>query len=211
MASSADKLKQTARTALNNTQNLQKIIMNLAARLFKLERRVNEDYFAKARIADWRSLAIMKLMDEQAVEALRKGFPAITEKMVIEKAEQLQIEDFEKDSSEQDKIKNLVVCDDEVASNGHHAIGTMKVFKDGAELEEQRIIRTKFEIGLAEHFPEVDEAVRGLKVGESRRFKLSLQGKTDEAEFFLTGLRKKGETDGQESQAQAHGGEAQGS
>jgi hypothetical protein len=210
MSSSADKLKQTARTALSNTQALQKMILNLAARLYRLERKVNEDYFAKARIADWRSLAIMKLMDEQSVEALLKGFPGITEKMIVEKAEQLQVEDFEKDSLEQDRVKNLIPCDEESAANGHYAIGTMKVFKEGKELEEQRIVRTKFEIGLAEHFPEVDEAVRGLKVGESRRFKLSLQNKTDEAEFFLTGLRKKGEaTDEQKSGAQ--GGEAQGS
>lgn len=196
MASGGDKLKATARAALSNTQNLQKMILNLAARLYRLERRVNEDYFAKARIADWRSLAIMKLMDEQSVEALQKGFPGITEEMVIQKAEQLQTEDFEKDSAEQDRVKGLVVCDDETAANGHYAIGTMKVFKDGVELEEQRIVRTKFEVGLAEHFPEVDEAVRGLKVGESRRFKLALQNKTDEAEFFLTGLRKKKESDG---------------
>ena len=208
MSSGADKLKQTARTALSNTQELQKMVLNLATRLYRLEHRISEDYFAKARVADWRSLAIMKLMDEQSVEALLKGFTGITEKMVIEKAEQLQIEDFEKDSSEQDRVKNLVSCDDELAANGHYAIGTMKVFKEGKELEEQRIIRTKFEIGLAERFPEVDEAVRGLKVGESRRFKLSLQNKPDEAEFFLTGLRKRGE-DGQKSKAQ--GGEAQGS
>lgn len=205
MATSADKLKQTARTALNNTQALQKMILNLAARLYRLERRVNEDYFAKARIADWRSLAMMKLLDEQAAGKVS----GITEKMIVEKAEQLQIEDFEKESVEQDRIKNLVVCDDEVASNGYYAVGTMKVFKDGLELEEQRIVRTKFEIGLAEHFPEVDEAVRGLKVGESRRFKLSLQNKTDEAEFFLTGLRKKKESD--EKPEAVQGREAQGS
>lgn len=210
MSSSADKLKQTARTALSNTQALQKMILNLAARLYRLERKVNEDYFAKARIADWRSLAIMKLMDEQSVEALLKGFPGITEKMIVEKAEQLQVEDFEKDSLEQDRVKNLIPCDEEPAANGHYAIGTMKVFKEGKELEEQRIVRTKFEIGLAEHFPEVDEAVRGLKVGESRRFKLSLQNKTDEAEFFLTGLRKKGEA-ADEQKSDAQGGEAQGS
>jgi hypothetical protein len=173
-------------------QQMFKMLLGLASRLYAAERRMNA-LFPTAKIADWRSLAIMKLLDEEA-HKIQPAQLNITEARVIAKAEQLQVETFEADSAEDDIARKLEPVSSEAsAAKGMFAVATMKLYNKGQELEEQRVVRTKIEIGMAELFPELDEVVVGMKVGESKRFPFSLQGKTDEAEVTLLGLRKKPE------------------
>lgn len=132
----------------------------------------------QARAADYRSLALEQL-------------GTIDKSKIISKVLEIQGNEFDEASKKDDKARKLLNIDDQPASKGMIAITSIKMFKDNREVPELRIVRTKNEIGKEEIFPGLDEAIEGLKVGESRRFdvKIELMGIT-QAEVHLIGLRK---------------------
>ena len=158
-----------------------KMLLGLAGRIYSLERKLNA-LFPVAKKADWRSLALVKVMADRSM---------VQEQEVVDMAERLQKEFFEKESDREDQQKGLVPSDTDVAEDGMFVITSLRVFKDGKELEDERIVRSKIELGVYELFPELDDAIRGMRIGESKRFPLNLQQQTDEAEVTLIGLRKR--------------------
>jgi FKBP-type peptidyl-prolyl cis-trans isomerase (trigger factor) len=157
---------------------LRQTLSGMYQKIFELQNKL-ESLTGSAKAADWRSLAIMKLLNKAG----------ISEDEVTAKAEELQVNAFNKESELDDEAKNLENHDG-TAENGMTAIAQIKVFKDGAELTESQVVRSKFELGRAELLPEIDEAVLGMTPGTKKKFPLSLSGKTDEAEVSLIALRK---------------------
>lgn len=161
-----------------NINMLRQALSGLYQKLFEIQGKV-ESLTGSAKAADWRSLAIMKLLNKVG----------ISEDDVTAKAEELQVNAFDKESALDDEAKNLEVHDG-VAENGITAIAQIKVYKDGTEIPESQVVRSKFELGKSELLPEIDQAVLGMKAGERKRFPLSLAGKTDEGEVILISLRR---------------------
>lgn len=164
----------------SNTESinmLRQALSGLYQKLFEVQGKL-ESLTGSAKAADWRSLAIMKLLSKAG----------ISEDEVTAKAEELQVAAFDKESDLDDEAKNLETYDG-VAENGITAIAQIKVYKDGVEIPESQVVRSKFELGKSELLPEIDQAVLGMKAGDRKRFPLSLSGKTDEGEVILISLR----------------------
>jgi hypothetical protein len=171
---------------LNDHNYLLKVILGLANRVKQLEDRLNS-VTPTAKIADWRSMATVKLLELKNV---------VTFDEVVKLAEELEITNFEQDSAEEDLRKGLLsVFPDTQAEVGHFGTFTLDVFKDDKELEFQKVVRAKVQIGKNELFHELDDALVGMKVGEVKSFPLNLMGQTDTAKITLLGLKKKLETD----------------
>lgn len=168
-----------------NINQLFRLILGLTNRLFQLEQKLLP-LLPVAKAADWRSLAIMKMLSE-TVDS--NGNVLITEDAISNKIESLETEFFDKENLLDDQKRGLLIADEDVAADGHFVIATINIFKDGKELPEERVVRTKLELGAHELFPELDDAIRGMKVGEIKKFPLDLQGRTDTAELKLLGLR----------------------
>lgn len=162
----------------DSINTLRQALSGLYQKLFELQGKL-ENLTGSAKAADWRSLAIMKLLS-------RAG---ISEDDVTAKAEELQVTAFEKESALDDEAKGLEAHDG-VAENGVTAIAQIKLYKDNTEIVESQVVRSKFELGKNELLPEIDQAVIGMKPGERKRFPLSLAGKTDEGEIILISLRR---------------------
>jgi hypothetical protein len=170
----------------NEIPAIKQVIGKLFQTLGQLQNQL-EQATASAKMADWRSLAILKGLDDVA-----KGKVALSdldEAYMINKAEDLQIAAFDKESDVDDAGRKLEKIEGP-AEKGQFAIARVRLFKTGEEVQDSQVIRTKFEIGKAELLPQVDEAVIGMNIGDSKRFPLALAGKTDEAEIALYGLRK---------------------
>lgn len=164
---------------------VQQMLMSLSMKLFKMDQQLQSLSQAAtiAKVADWRSLALQKLLAD-------KG---ITEDMVVAKVMELQEAHFEEQSAADDKERNLVAPAPETAAEkGMYAITTIKLYKDGKELDTQRVVRSKVAIGKKELVEELDNSLLGMKAGETKRFALNLGDKTDEAEVTLLGLRVEG-------------------
>lgn len=157
---------------------LRQALSGIYQKMFELQNKL-EGLTGSAKAADWRSLAIMKLLSKAG----------ISEDEITAKAEELQVSAFEKESDLDDEAKGLEPHDG-TAENGLTAIAQIKLFKDGVELPESQVVRSKFELGKSELLPEIDEAVIGMKPGEKKKIPLALSGKTDEAEISLISLRK---------------------
>lgn len=173
--------KLAAAQQQNNADNinmLRQALSGLYQKLFELQGKL-ESLTGSAKAADWRSLAIMKLLS-------RAG---ISEEDVAAKAEELQIAAFDKESALDDEAKGLEAYDG-VAENGLTAIVQIRLYNNGTEIAESQVVRSKFEVGSNDLLPQIHEAVIGLKSGESKRIPLSLSGKTDEAEVVLISLRR---------------------
>lgn len=161
------------------------LLFGLSKRVFEMDKKVR-DLTRTANAADWRSSAILEVL---AVSVDQNGVPLIAKASVSTKAEELQIEDFDARAVEFDKINGLVPVDGP-AEKGHFATVSMDYFKDGVKLEEQKTVRSKIHLGEHELFPELDAFIMGMKVGETRKFPLSLMGLTDDVEVFLIDLKK---------------------
>jgi len=182
--------KQVAAQTEVNTDQLnsnKRIIAGLAMKLYEMEQKVQrmskrlERAEATARYADYRSSALSTLLQASGT---------YSEESILNEIESLQIKDFETNSSLDDQQNNLEDAGNGPAENGQQAILTLKLLKDGKELITERVVRSKIELGKNEMLPGIDEALVGMNVGESKRVPLDLQGKTDEAEITLLGLRK---------------------
>lgn len=135
---------------------------------------------AMAQAASWRSLAIQKTLIDLG----------ISEQKIIDKANELLVADFDAASKKTDAEQGLVEIDTETAQAGHTVIASLKMFLSGQEVIAFRSIRTRFKIGGKETFSEIETAVQGMKVGETKRFPLTIENKVDECELALVGLRK---------------------
>jgi len=161
-------------------QQMQQLIMGLSLKTLELESKLRHAENV-ARLCEYRTRAIVGLME---------GGQAIGEKSVIRRIMQFQEEEFEKGSALDDQQRNLEEVTNEVAQSGMIAITTIRIFKDGAELEDERVVRSKIELGRNELFKGLDETIIGLQIGESKSFPLNIQDKTDLAEVTLLGLRR---------------------
>jgi hypothetical protein len=163
---------------------IEQIIYGLAAKTMRMEKKLNSS-LAKIGLSYWRTLALMDVLAEEDKDS--DFF-----KKIAERAETIQIKDFDDLSRIEDLEKKLLEVDaDTVAENGMFAIFAVKCFKDKKEIETERIVRGKTELGRNEVWPELDENILGLKVGETKTFPLNLVGQTDEASVTLLGLRKR--------------------
>lgn len=184
--------KKDAKEAAANYELLSQRIETLTTLVFGLSKRIFEmdgklrSVTRDANAAQWRSQAILEVLNE-TVDA--NGVVLVTKKAVAAKAEQLQIEDFSKDAAEFDRVNDLTAVEGP-AELGHFATVSIDYFKAGVKLEEQKTVRSKIHLGKHELFPELDDQIKGMIVGEVKRFPLSLMGLTDEAELQLIDLKK---------------------
>jgi FKBP-type peptidyl-prolyl cis-trans isomerase (trigger factor) len=163
----------------NQIQQLQKTVMGVFQKMFQIEQRTNSSSRIE-NVLDFRTRAVVEILKEKL---------GITDEQIKNKIFDLQVEQFTTESAADDVERNLEEADGAV-ENGMFAISTIKVFKDGVEVEQQRVVRSKVEVGKAEFLPEIDSALVGMKVGETKTIDLNLQGQTDKAEITVLGLRK---------------------
>jgi len=185
--------KKTPKTALkelvenkdnqqNQIQMLRQSLVDVYQKLYQIESSVQTGQRISGAL-DFRTRAIVALLQKVS----------ITEQQVKEQIEALQVEQFNRDSDEDDKKRGLVDELNEAAKSGHFAITTIRIFKNGEEVDSEKIVRSKVELGKEELLPEIDNAVIGMKVGETKKFPLNLQGRSDTAELTLLSLKKKEE------------------
>lgn len=162
---------------VNKLDQLTKLVINVHNRLKQTE---DELYTFKqtAKMADWRSLAIMKLLDKAG----------ITEDDVIKKAEDIQADSFDVESNKDD-IANGLIPTNGPATLGMHAIVSLSASKGGLQVDELNVFRSKCTLGQENLLKEVDDAVIGMSIGETKEFPLDVQGKTDTGRVTLLGLR----------------------
>lgn len=162
----------------NQIQSLRQAVMAMYQKIYQMDSAIQTNQRVGSAL-DFRTRALTQLLE-------RAG---ISEQDIKAKVEELQVEQFERDSSEDDKRRNLVPAEGP-AQNGHFVTTTIRLFKDGSEVENERIVRSKVELGKSELLPEVDQAVTGMSVGETKKFDLNLQGRTDSAEVTLLAISK---------------------
>jgi hypothetical protein len=162
----------------NQLHSLKQAIMAIYQKLYQMDSAIQGNQRVSSAL-DFRSRAIVSLLEKVG----------ISEKEIKDQVQELQVEQFDRDSAEDDKKRNLVPSEGPAAS-GQYATTTIRVFKDGLEVESERIVRSKVQLGKAEFLPEVDEAVLGMNVGETKSFPLNLQERTDTAEVTLLSLKE---------------------
>ena len=171
-------LMENKESQQNQIQSLRQAVMAMYQKVYQLDSAIQTSQRVGSAL-DFRTRALAQLLE-------RAG---ITEQDIKTKVEELQVDQFERDSAEDDKRRNLVSAEGP-AQNGHFVTTSIRLFKDGAEVENERIVRSKVELGKAELLPEVDQAVLGMNVGETKKFDLNLQGRTDSAELTLLTISK---------------------
>jgi hypothetical protein len=170
-----------AQADTNDMTALKQSIGKMFQMIAEYEQRL-EQVTATAKVADWRSLGLLKVLSE--------GMGGdVFEKRIMAKAEEMQVEAFNKESELDDAARKLEAFDGP-AENGLYAISRVRLFKLGEEIHNSQVLRTKYELGKNELLPQIDEATLGMVPGETKRFPLALAGQTDEAELYLIGLRK---------------------
>lgn len=162
----------------NQLHSLKQAVMAIYQKLYQMDSAIQLNQRVSSAL-DFRTRAVTSLLEKAG----------ITEKDIKDKVQELQIQQFDRDSAEDDKKRNLVDTQGP-AQTGQYATTTIRVFKDGEEVESERIVRSKVELGKAEFLPEVDEAILGMNVGETKTFPLNLQGRTDTAELSLLSLKE---------------------
>lgn len=170
------------------------LVLGLSKRVFDMEKQIQDmkTLLPIAKAADYRSLSVQRLLESKNItnkdEMLR-----VTNEIVIE--------DFDLKSAQDDNFKGLEVVTHRPAEKGDFVVLNLKFFKDGKELLEEEYPRTKIHLGSYELFPELDDAVIGMKAGEKNKFPVKLLNQTDEALVSLIGIRQKRIVDG-ESQSE---------
>lgn len=184
--------KELSIQADDNAQSnhqMKAIIQNLATTLLDQGRRV-EALTAVAKRADLMS----RELDFRLV-ALQKLLVAsgqtVGEDVLEAEVQRLKVERFDNESAAEDAAQGLEVVEGQPASDGLTAIANIKLFASGTEQTEDEVPRIRLEVGKGELIAEVDEAIRGMHVGETKRFKVTIQNRIDEASLTLLGLRQK--------------------
>ena len=167
-------------TTTINPEILTKLFTNIVERISKLELAM-DGIVRMAEAADFRSLALQRVIENEL---------GVESKTVTEYYQQIVIDSFNARSEHDDHMRGLQHVLEREAQPEDHAIINLKLFDRTKELKEQEQVRSKIHLGQSDLFPEVDQAVLGMKVGEQKRFPLSIGGKTDEALVSLLGLRE---------------------
>lgn len=160
------------------------LILGLSKKIFDLEKEVHnmKSMLPIAKAADYRSLAVQRLLESKSLsnkdEMLR-----ITNEIVIE--------DFDLKSTQDDTLQDLETITDRPAQKDDFVILNMKFYKDDKELVEEEYPRTKICLGAYELFPELDDAVIGMKSGDRKKIPVKLLNQTDECLVLLIGIRQK--------------------
>ncbi len=165
-------------------ETLTNLVLGVSKKMFEMDGRLRTAT-RTSNACDWRTLAIVDIMDEMA----KHGHPGFSKNIIAARAEKLQVENFEKDAAEFDRINGLIAVVGH-AENGHYATVSIDYFKDGVKLDDQKTVRSKIHLGQHELFPELDEQIMGMKVGEKKMFPLNMMGMTDSAELELLDLKK---------------------
>jgi len=173
----------------NQIHSLKQALMSIYQKMYQMDAAIQQNQRV-GNALDFRTRALSQLLERAGV----------TEKQIREKVEELQVEQFERDSAEDDKNRNLVAAEGP-AQNGLFATTTIRLFKDGVEVENEKIVRSKIELGKSELLPEVDQAIAGMSVGDTKTFALDLQGRTDTAELTLLSLKKVAEPESKEEKS----------
>lgn len=160
-------------------QSLQQMAYSLFYQVYGMASRV-EALEKEANQSRVRTKALTSLLSRSGV----------TQDEVKETVDSIIVEEFEKNSSDDDKVKSLSVVSNEAAQVGMSAILSIRVFKDGLELVDQQVLRSKVELGKGEIAADVENAVVGMTIGETKRIEMKIEDKTDSAQITLLGLRK---------------------
>jgi hypothetical protein len=206
----ADRFKgrQIKATAQQSNRNeaaiaqLQKLMQSLVMTMIQQDKEIRDlkeqasALIGKARSSDFRSVAIMQLLDASQ---------PVTKAAVVERVSDLYIEEFNEGSAIHDKDNGLEEVVQGPAEPGMFAIIKAKLFKNGAEQEDERVLRAKIEIGKEEMFPGLDAALSGLFTGQRSQGTFETGYGPREVEVTLLGLRKKATATEatEETQAQA--------
>ena len=179
----------------NELNTLKQAMMGIYQKLYQLEN-ASQNARRADNLLDFRTRAITNLLGRLGVSDADVKAEVFT----------LQVQQFERDSAEDDKKRNLVPANGP-AQKGQFAITTIRLFKDGVEVEDERVVRSKVELGKAEFLPEVDEAIYGMQIGDTKTFPLKLGAVVDSAELTLLSLADKAPeaNSGQDPQAPAEG------
>jgi hypothetical protein len=163
----------------------QQVLTGLAMKLFDMEQKIQrltkrlDTAEATSRYVDYRSMALQNLL-------IASG--TYSEASILNEIEVMQVRDFEMNSAIDDKNNNLLVSTD-AAATGMFAIVSLRLFKDGAELINEKVSRAKIELGKNELIEGIDDALFGMTSGQSKTIDMVLQDKTDKVEITLIGLR----------------------
>jgi len=161
------------------------VVIKLAERLMGLEKALHariSHVEQVARAADYRSVAIQKLLDKAG----------ISESDVLGKLEQLQVEEFERASAKDDTAKGLVADDGGEADLASTVIITAQYFNGETAVAGSGVLRSKLELAQANNVTEgLQDALVGKKVGETVKIPAKLDGNEVTAEIRLLGIRKK--------------------
>jgi hypothetical protein len=169
-------------------ETLTKLVFGLSGKLFEMEKKVR-NVTRDANAAQWRSQAIVEVLAGFLHLTDSDGNLVYPRGLISETAEKLQIREFEKDAAEFDRVNDLLPFDG-TAAMGHFAVVQMDYYKDGTRMEDQRTVRSKIHLGQHELFPELDELIVGMRVGETKKCPLNLMGLTDEVEILLLDLKQ---------------------
>lgn len=157
-----------------------RMVSGLAFRVFGLDKRVQRLY-TRAQKADWRSSALMKILHDKEIityEDVAKAANHVQQKELDEEIEMSCAQFNLEDAPQEGK-----------AQKGDHAIVKVDFVKDKKTLEGETI-KAMVELGKYDLFPELDDAVIGMKAGESKDFGLEVMSQTDAAIVVLTGLKR---------------------
>jgi hypothetical protein len=165
--------------ALKQSQQAGNLVLETLGLVKNFEERVKNVERAMA-LNDWKTAAIIEFL---------VGGLGITKEQFLEKVREIQIQDFEQKSEQHDRDVGLVPTDEE-PQEGFFAIFGMRLFRDGRELTEQRVVRSKVLLGQAEILEEIDFALLGMKPGETVSLNTEILQQECAAEITLYGLRK---------------------
>lgn len=162
------------------------LVSALALRMFSVEKQARE-MSIRAKKADWRSAALLNVLEAKGLlneKEIENAIADVQQKELDQEIEiavaQLGLEDAPKE------VK---------AEKGYHAIVAVEFIKDGQILEGETM-KAMVELGKYEVFPELDDAVLGMAIGETKDFGLQIMDQTDSARVELVGLKRQREPNG---------------
>lgn len=190
-------MKETQAQGASNAEALkqsQQMLFAMSYKLFELENQLKATH-SNMRVLDYKITAYSAFLDRMGVSKAELNAEIV----------RLQEADFEVDSQADDEARGLTRADESApAALGQVAILTIRFFKAGLELTNERIVRSKIDLGKNEIFGgKLDEQVLGLLVGQTKRFPISVGEGIDEAEVTLLGLRDAPQVQEQEAKTPA--------
>jgi hypothetical protein len=171
----------------NPMEAFARVVSGLALRTYSLDKRVQRLY-TRAQKSDWRSSALMKILHDKGIisyEDVAEAANFVQQKELDQEIELVCKQQSLEDAPQEDE-----------AQKGYYAIVKVDFVKDDQKLEGETV-KAMVQLGQYELFPELDDAVLGMKTGESKVFGLEVMNQTDSASVELIGLKRpRGSMDG---------------